>query len=387
MRVVVLHNAVSADSAVDEQDVLTQRDAVMHALRALGHDATSLGCTLNLEDTRRELIDRRPDVVFNLVESLAGTDRLMPAATLLLDSLDIPYTGAHTGAILAVSGKTDAKQRLVQAGLPTPAWFDSRANDSSKTGEKSNPADTAEFPSRWILKPVWEHASIGMDDDAVVDVRNADALRSLCRQRERQFGRSYFAEQYIDGREFNLSMLAGQVLPAAEIDFSAFPPAKPRIVGHQAKWEQDSFEYQQTPRTFHFPDSDRPLLDALDRNACRCWELFGLNGFARVDFRVDESGRPWVLEVNVNPCLSPDAGFAAALEQNGIGFDTAVQRIIDQALLPGAATTAGDWPDNRAAGLFIPAGSTCRTAVGSDSRFGDAESPARSASTRGSGSR
>ncbi|MGA2035451.1 MAG: hypothetical protein ABSG68_24650, partial [Thermoguttaceae bacterium] len=116
--------------------------------------------------------------------------------------------------------------------------------------------------------------------------------------------------------------------PPAEIDFSAFPPGKPRIVGHRAKWEADSFEYQGTPRRFDFPAEDRPLLDRREELARACWRLFRLRGYARVDFRVDGRGQPWILEINTNPCLSPDAGYAAALAQAGISLEQAIGRIL-----------------------------------------------------------
>jgi D-alanine-D-alanine ligase len=131
-----------------------------------------------------------------------------------------------------------------------------------------------------------------------------------------------------------VALLAGpdgvEVLPPAEIDFSAFPPEKPRIVGHRAKWDENSFEYNHTPRTFDFHEADRPLLDEISGLSQKCWELFSLRGWARVDFRVDTEGRPWILEINTNPCLSPDAGFFAALARAGIPFDEAIQRIVEE---------------------------------------------------------
>jgi D-alanine-D-alanine ligase len=102
----------------------------------------------------------------------------------------------------------------------------------------------------------------------------------------------------------------------------------PRIVDYAAKWEKNTFGYQHTVRRFDFPPPDEPLIDALVVLARRCWEAFGLGGYARVDFRVDADGRPWVLEVNANPSLSPDAGYAAALAQAGLPFTEAVRRII-----------------------------------------------------------
>ena len=173
-----------------------------------------------------------------------------------------------------------------------------------------------------------------MDDDAVF-TGGVPEVHCRLRERVKRTGRPAFAEEYIEGREFNLAMMTGpgavEVLPPAEIDFSAFPAEKPHIVGYRAKWQADSFEYNNTPHRFDFPAADRPLLDGLTDLALQCWDLFMLRGWGRVDFRVDQSGRPWILEVNANPCLSPDAGFAAALQRAGIEFDEAIGRIIDEA--------------------------------------------------------
>jgi len=128
-------------------------------------------------------------------------------------------------------------------------------------------------------------------------------------------------------------MLAGpsgpETLPPAEIEFTSFPAGKPRIVGYRAKWREDEFEYHHTPRRFDFPASDGPLLDRIGGLARECWMRFGLRGWARVDFRVDAAGEPWILEINANPCISPDAGFAAALDRASIPYDEAVRRILE----------------------------------------------------------
>ena len=328
MRVVVLYHESGEDATVEDRDVLVQRDAVVAALENLGHEASCVSCTLDLASAKQQLLAAAPDVVFNLVESLGGTDRLMTLATMLLEALQLPYTGTPTAAILATSNKLTAKQRLHDAGLPTPAWLSIKHNDIVALGS----AKGASNDERWILKPVLEHASFGMDDDAVVVANDTSILHAKLGEREQQIGRPLFAEQFIAGREFNLSLLSGQVLPPAEIDFSAFPPDKPRIVSHQAKWDQDSFEYQQTPRSFEFAVADGLLLEQVSALALKCWELFELSGYARVDFRVDRAGQPWILEINANPCLSPDAGFAAAVLQANLTYDEAIQRIIDDAI-------------------------------------------------------
>jgi D-alanine-D-alanine ligase len=154
-------------------------------------------------------------------------------------------------------------------------------------------------------------------------------------KRQGQLGGDCFAEQFIDGREFNLSVLACQggaeVLPPAEMRFIDYPAGKWKVVGYRAKWDEASFESLHTQRSFEFAKSERPLLQNLIDMAKRCWHLFGLRGYARVDFRVDERNQPWVLEINANPCLSPDAGFVAAASQAGLSYRQVVERILQDA--------------------------------------------------------
>ena len=325
MRVAVLHNAVSETDSADARDVLVQRDAVRGALQSLGHAVCELPCTLDLQAIQARLASERPDVVFNLVEALGGTDRLQCIMPALLEALRIPYTGASAAALLTTGQKALAKRLLHAAGLPTPAWCTAR-------GELHGRPD---FERRFIVKPLTEHASFGMDDACVLAVQNSEELQHRVVERFEQLGVSCFAEQFVAGREFNLSLLASagavEVLPPAEIDFSAFPPGKPRIVGYAAEWEPGSFEYESTPRSFEFAEGDGALLSELRGLARAAWEVFELRGYARVDFRVDERGRPWILEINANPCLSPDAGFAAALQHAGIEWSSAVRRILDDA--------------------------------------------------------
>lgn len=342
MKVVVLHNDVSGDTSPSDLDVLQQRDAVLAALRQLGHRAESWSCTLDLRATKQRLESARPDVVFNLVESLAGTDRLVPAATLLCEALQLPYTGVPTGALLIANGKLTTKRQLIRAQLPTAPWYAGRPARWEGLA-RVQPNDPAAAPGQdavrlapLIVKAVWEHASFAMGDDAIVTPASDAELAELLQARQRSTGQPYFAEPFIAGREFNLSVLATEsgreVLPPAEIVFDDYPSDKPRIVGYQAKWDDASFEYHHTPRRFEFPPTDRALVDELVRLAAACWDEFGLRGYARVDFRVDAEGRPWILEINANPCLSLDAGFAAAVAHAGLTYEQAIDRIVRDAL-------------------------------------------------------
>ncbi|RPJ74592.1 MAG: D-alanine--D-alanine ligase [Desulfobacteraceae bacterium] len=334
MRIVIVHNAVENTDAPDARDVEVQAETVASALRALGHTALRLPCTLDLAGFKERLKALRPEVVFNLVESLDGTGRLIHVVPSLLDALGLPYTGACADAVFLTSHKVLAKQYLAAAHLPTPAWIGPFPSDAPALTTTPGPPPTT-HGAQWIVKSVWEHASIGLDEADLVLCDDVESAAARLPERAALLGGACFAERFVAGREFNLSLLAApagpQVLPPAEILFEGYAADRPRIVGYRAKWDPTSFEFTHTPRCFDFTPRDAALLAGLTNLALRCWQLFGLNGYARVDFRVDADGHPWILEINANPCLSPDAGFAAALEVAGIPFETAVERILTTA--------------------------------------------------------
>lgn len=327
MRVVILHNTVAADASAADRDVLVQAQVVGQALVELGHQAFSLACTLDLHAARQRLLELQPDVVFNLVESLDGLDALQGLAPAMLEALEIPYTGASAAAFFLAVHKLRAKRHMRLWKLPTPDW---------RVADPELAESAAPLPcERWIIKTIAEHASFGLDEESVGRYADERSLQRQLAAAAQRLGRPCFAEQYVDGREFNLSVLcdAGepQVLPPAEIDFSAFPAGKVRVVGQRAKWDEATFEFQATPRRFDFPAADAPLLDELHRLALDCWRPFELRGYVRVDFRVDAANRPWILEINTNPCLSPDAGFYAALGQAGLNYRDLATRLLDDA--------------------------------------------------------
>jgi len=318
--VAIVYGRVSPDAPPDEQDALVQANAVRAALGRLGYRAIDVPLTLDLGVSAAVLRSSAPLLAFNLTETINGHGRLIHLAPSLLDSLGIPYTGAPAEAIYLTSHKILAKRALACAGIDTPPWA---------AAARGAPP----FPPPYIVKSIWEHASIGMEDSSVAGDPSALAAE-IERRAVREGIENLFVEGYIEGREFNLGLLSApdaagqQVLPPAEIQFVGYPEGKPRVVGYRAKWVDGSFEYGNTRRRFSFPPDDQPLLAALAHLARACWDLFGLRGYARVDFRVDQSGRPWILEINANPCIAPDAGFMAAAAQAGLTIDEVVARII-----------------------------------------------------------
>ena len=313
--VALLHDAAAADGRPDASDTLQEAAAIATALGKLGFEPVTVPVGLDLAALQRRLLELAPRVVFNLVESLDGNGRLLQVVPVLLAALELPFTGCSATALALTSDKVLAKRALHRAGLPTPPLF----------GEGAAP------DGQWIVKSLHEHSSLGLDDASIVS--GQAAVEALLRARREELGGEWFAEAFVPGRELNVALLASggapRALPIAEIRFRDFPAGKPRIVGYAAKWDTSSFEYRNTVRSFAL---ETGLSERARDLALECWDVFALGGYARVDFRVDARGEPWILEINANPCLSPDAGFAAAAAEAGIDFDTMIAALLEDAL-------------------------------------------------------
>jgi len=334
MRVAILFNAISEQAKTDELDVLVQLEAVSASLGRLGHESVKVPCDLDVRGVMGALDAFKPHAVFNLVECLDGHGRLIFLVPAVLDARGVGYTGSPAEALFLTSHKVLAKERIRASGLPTPDWM------GPWPGGGMAPIVERRARSRkkasFIVKAVWEHASFGMDDDVVVRQADEPKLMRMMEEWAPRLRGECFAEEFIDGREFNISVIATadgpRVLPVAEILFVDYPKDKPKIVSYKAKWEEDSIEYQSTPRSFDFPPEDEKLLKELGRLSRGAWDLFALSGYARVDFRVDPRGRPYILEINANPCISPDSGFIAAAQQGGFDYDAAIRVILEDAI-------------------------------------------------------
>jgi D-alanine-D-alanine ligase len=321
MKVLVLHSDVSPDAPPEDQDTLAAAQAIAKALISRGYEARMAVFVPDLEKLRAEIARHAADVVFNLVEGIEGKGRLAYVAPRLLDEIGVPYTGTGAEALIATGDKPFSKRLFREAGIPTPDW--------------SEPPDWNGLyaDARYIVKAADEDASVGLDDASVVAGSEVRARADLCAGR---FGGPWFAERYVDGREFNVSVLEAKggprVLPMAEMTFEEWPESRPRIVGYIAKWDDRSFESTRTVRRFGVEEHEPELALALHHYSECAWSLFKLKGTARVDFRVDEVGKPLVLEVNPNPGIAPDAGFVAAAARGGLSYAELIERIVRAAL-------------------------------------------------------
>jgi D-alanine-D-alanine ligase len=315
-KVIILINRLSDQPTVDELDVIDQAEAVEKSLDELGllHEREFVDSDLT---TLIDKLASEPDgLAFNLVESINNNAGLVYFIPALLESLNYPFTGNPSDAMFMTTQKPLAKKVMQQLNIPTPAWF--AAGDAIQLDPST----------QYIVKPSREDASIGIDEENVFWGAQPEILDKF----RNRWGEHFFIEEYITGREFNISVMAGpdgaEVLAPAEMLFLNFPADKPAIMGYAAKWDENTFAYHNTQRTFDLPESDTPLLEEI-RQICRqCWKAFNLRGFARVDFRVDKNNRPFVLEINANPCISPDSGFYNAAIRSGYTFNQVIKRIL-----------------------------------------------------------
>lgn len=321
--VIAYHSPLAENAPADELDVLDEAAYYRAGLETLGYEVLVWPFPFDMKNLEKQLQEVKPGFVVNLVETIFGSGRLVHIGPTFFEHFRIPYTGCQSDAIYSTSDKILAKKLMKVAGIPTAEFF--TFDTLKKTSDN--------ISGQWIVKSVWEHASFGLDENEKLLFENRDEL--LSRFEKEKNPEHFFAERYVHGREFNLSIIGGrtspEVLPAAEIRFT-YPEGKPRIVGYKAKWEEESFEYSNTNRSFDFPEEDQPLLEKLKEICIQCWAIFGLSGYARVDFRVDETGNIFVLEINANPCISADSGFVAAATRAGLSQKEVVERIVRAAL-------------------------------------------------------
>ena len=299
-------------------DALDAELAVAGALEGLGFTTEIVEVALDLESIET-LPSRRPLLVFNLVDTINYDGRFAPLVPERLDLLGIAYTGCSTSALFETLSKVGTKLKLAHAGLPTPKW--------------STDGTELDRDARVIVKAVWEHGSLGLDETSVM--RCADAPRVVA-ARTLRLKTDHFAEAYIEGREFHLALLERvsgvEVLPIAEIVFGGSESHAPKIYGYEAKWTTNSAAYTGTLRRFGLEQDEPELAKTLKQFALASWTLFGFSGYARVDFRVDPTGAPFIIDVNPNPYLRPDAEDAAAAAEAGLSYQDLIGSIVESSL-------------------------------------------------------
>ena len=326
-KITVLHNTDYDDEltgpGIDVSSVEISARAIAQALKQAGFNVDLVGLMgREVFSVLAKLREDKVDLVFNLCESMAGDPRNEPTVAGLLDLFQIPYTGADLPALAMCLHKRRSKDLMLGRGVPTPPHrylANEQALDDASL-------DALDYP--WFLKLAHEDASIGITEENLV--RTPDALRARARDMMREFEQPILAERYIEGREINVTLIGNgadlRVLPLHEIDFAKMPPDRPRIVSYAAKWEETHVDYAGTKPVL-LRDATPALVARCEAIARETWDAHGLRDYARVDLRVDREGNPWVIDVNPNPDISPDAGVARSAAVAGMSYVDMVREL------------------------------------------------------------
>jgi D-alanine-D-alanine ligase len=305
---------------IGQESVLSRLQAVQEALGSLGYPVQTLEARGELSAFLKKIRSARADLIFNLCEEFLGRTRLEMNVAALLELLDIPFTGSSALALGLSQDKGKTKSLLAFHGIPTPAY---RVWQPGMDGLLSG----WRFPL--IVKPLREDASLGIDNDAFI--LDKKTLQQQVQKIYQGYEQPVLIEEYIEGRELNVSILGNedpQVLPISEIDFSSMPPGRPKICGYAAKWVESSQEFAYTvPRC---PARLSPRIEKKVRKvSLEAYRVMECRDYARVDIRLSPRGIPYVLEINANPDISPDAGMTRSARTAGYTYAEFISHIVE----------------------------------------------------------
>ena len=329
LRIAVIHNLPADPLEASESAVVEQAQAIEAALLDAGHRPLPFALR-DLAGLLAFLAQAKPDLVFNCCEALAGNAAMESHVAAVFEMLGLAFTGSSALTLGLCQDKALAKAVLAAHGVPTPAWWVLAPGKVPELAALHRP-----FIYPLIVKPLREDASLGIDEDAVVDDEAALLRRS--RHVWERFEQPALAEAFVDGRELNVALLANasgelECLPISEIVFHDLPHARQRIVGYDAKWRKDSLAYQRTEACC--PARLAPALAQRAADiALGAAAALGLRGYARIDLRVRAADEAvFVLEANPNPDIGPDSGFMRAALASGRSPAQVVSQIVACAL-------------------------------------------------------
>jgi D-alanine-D-alanine ligase len=318
MNITVLSNTENRESG--KYDVVV--DQVVDALKENGHEASIFTVYDDAVELTQGLRDRRPELIFNLLESFGENTGGDVAVTGLLDLLQLHYTGGGPGELFLRQDKGLAKKVLAFENILYPhfAVF-GRDSDLETAGKLRMPL---------FVKPLTADASIGIDGDSLV--RDVTSLMKRVVAIHEEVNDSALVEEYIEGREFYVGVLGNRepvAFPPIEMDFSGMPEGMPRVLGSKAKWSPDSAEYKGTQSIL--PELPDELRAKLQKAALDAYRALRVRDYGRVDLRLTDTGDIYVIEVNANCYLEKGSEFATAAAASGFEFPQLVQKIVELA--------------------------------------------------------
>jgi D-alanine-D-alanine ligase len=292
---------------------------VIETLREIGHDVRVLGINDNLGGIRPTAGLFKPHIVFNLMEAFAGVTTFDQNVVSYLELLRLPYTGCNPRGLILARDKALSKKLLAYHRIRVPEFTVVRP------GRKVALPKRLTFPL--IVKSLFFEASTGISQASVV--ANVDQLARRVTFIHEKLETAAIVEQFIDGRELYVGVIGNErldVLPPWEMSFAEMPEHEWKIATERVKW---STQYQKK----HGIMTDRARLDPaaterMQRIAKRAYRALDLSGYARVDLRMDEDGRIYVLEANPNPNMAYGEDFSESAEAAGLPYERLLDRII-----------------------------------------------------------
>jgi len=323
-RVLITHapstGANKPDGSPSEMSILSMVRDVSGALVERGHVVETANVTRDLAALSRALRRHRTQVIFNLCERINNDARLERAAIALYEILGRRYTGNSDLALSLCLRKGLCKQFMRSARIATPDFL---------VAAQGN-VDELHFPLPAIVKPVNEDGSAGITMRSVV--KSLKALRNRVQYIHRRFRQGALVEEFVSGQELQVSLLGNRdplILAVAQLSYRGLPRKLPKLCTYSAKWIPGSKYFAHTNPVIPAPISAK-LQTRIEKIALEVHQLFDLRGYARIDFRV-RRGKPYVIDVNPNPDISTDAGFARAAAHAGYSYPDLINRIVELA--------------------------------------------------------
>jgi len=320
-----------------EAGVLESVAALGLAMRSLGHRVSKHAAGDSATSLATQLEETRPDVIVNLCESFAGCSAGESYVAAILELLNVPYTGSPPECLALTRDKSLMKRTLLGAGVVTPDFVEVLCGQTLPVSELKQ--WLGEGPL--MVKPAQEDASLGIEAESVVD--DWPLLAPQVARIHQHYGTALI-ERYIAGREFTVGIIelpVLQVLPIAEIEFRPGRELPYPIVTYVAKWTPGSKEDLLTPVCC--PANIEPeMAQRLKEAAIAAYRLTRCRDYARIDLRVDGRGKVYVLEVNANPDVGPDAGLARMLRVAEIDYEDFAGRLLEAAMVR-ARIMCGVW--------------------------------------------
>ncbi len=314
--VLILHDVDPSWTPDERSECEREAERMAEGLRGEGHPVETLEVTGPDVAGALAPFDPRTYVVFNWCDGLPGVVHGETRVARVLERRGFTFTGASSAVLRLAYDKPKVKAILERRGVPTPAW---------RVAETASAGDWDRFPA--IVKPVHEHASLGVTPESVVLSRNE--LQARIRFVLERLGQPALVEVFIDGREFHVGVWGNgrvEALPAVEMDFSAFDDIHDRLCTWDAKFDPTSVHYQRTVSHIPAPLTQAET-DALHQVAIAAYRAVGCRDYGRMDIRLRD-GVFYVLDVNPNADLSADASLACSAEVAGYSYGQMASRIV-----------------------------------------------------------